>query len=57
MGIYTILTNKKAKGNKGFIIAMAKETKADAVIKVLHKISLKQRKKVKKITFDMAGDM
>ena len=42
--LYTILTNKKAKGKKGTLVAMVKETKADAVIKILHKIPLKQRK-------------
>ncbi|TYB71471.1 hypothetical protein ES676_12440 [Bizionia saleffrena] len=30
--LYTILTNKDAKGNKGAIIAMVKGTKADVVI-------------------------
>ncbi|MEP5338337.1 MAG: transposase [Algibacter sp.] len=44
-----MLTNKKVKGKKG--------TKADAVIKILHKIPLKYRKKVKEVTLDMAGNM
>jgi transposase len=55
--LYTILTNKNAKGKKGAIIAMVKGTKADAVIKILHKIPLEQRKKVKEVTLDMAGNM
>ena len=55
--LYTILTNKKAKGKKGAIIAMVKGTKADTVIEILHKIPLKQRKKVKEVTLDMAGNM
>lgn len=55
--LYTILTNKKAKGKKGAIIAMVKGTKADDVIKILRKIPLKQRKKVKEVTLDMAGNM
>ena len=55
--LYTILTNKKAKGKKGAIIAMVKGTKAESVIKILHKIPLKQRKKVKEVTLDMAGNM
>ncbi len=55
--LYTILTNKKAKGKKGAIIAMVKGTKAETVIKILHKIPLKHRKKVKEITLDMAGNM
>lgn len=55
--LYTILTNKNAKGKKGAIVAMVKGTKAEAVIKILHKIPLKQRKKVKEVTLDMAGNM
>lgn len=55
--LYTILTNKKAKGKKGSLIAMVKGTKADVVIKILHKIPLKQRKKVMEVTLDMAGSM
>ena len=55
--LYTILTNKKAKGKKGAIVAMVKGTKAEVVIKILHKIHLKQRKKVKEVTLDMAGNM
>ena len=55
--LYTILTNKKAKGKKGAIVAMVKGTKADAVIKVIHKIPLKMRVKVQEVTLDMAGNM
>lgn len=55
--LYTILTNKKAKGKKGAIVAMVKGTKAETVIKILHKIPLKQRNKVKEVTLDMAGNM
>lgn len=55
--LYTILTNKKAKGKKGALVAMVRGTKAEAVIRILHKIPLKQRKKVKEITLDMAGNM
>ncbi|EDM42820.1 IS1167, transposase [unidentified eubacterium SCB49] len=55
--LYTIITNKKAKGRKGAIVVMVKGTKAEAVIKILHKIPLKQREKVKEITLDMAGNM
>ena len=36
---------------------MVKGTKAEAVITILHKIPLKQRKKVKEVTLDMAGNM
>ena len=55
--LYTIVTNKKAKGKKGALIAMVKGTKAENVIDILHKISIKQRKKVKEVTLDMAGNM
>lgn len=55
--LYTIVTNKSAKGRKGAIVAMAAGTKAEAVIEVIEKISLKQRSLVKEITLDMAGNM
>ena len=55
--LYTILTNKKAKGKKGAIVAMVKGTKAETVIKILQKIPLKTRKIVKEVTLDMAGNM
>jgi transposase len=32
-------------------------TKAETVVKILHKIPLKHRKKVKEVTLDMAGNM
>ncbi|TYB80397.1 transposase [Bizionia saleffrena] len=51
--LYTILTNKDAKGNKRAIISMVKGTMADVVIKTLHKMPLKQRKKV----MDMVANM
>jgi transposase len=53
----TIVTNKNAKGKKGAIVAMNKGTKAETVIKILSKIPLKQRKKVKEVTLEMAGNM
>ena len=43
--VYTIITNKDAKGQKSAIIAMIKGTKAEVVIKILHKIPLKHKKK------------
>jgi transposase len=36
---------------------MVKGTKAETVIKILHKTPLKHRKKVKEVTLDMAGNM
>lgn len=55
--LYTIVTNKAAKGKKGAIVAIIKGTKAEVVIAHLEKISLSKRKKVKEITLDMASNM
>lgn len=55
--LYTILTNKDAKGRKGAIVAMVEGTMAESIIKVIQKIPLKQREKVSEITLDMAGSM
>jgi len=55
--LYTILTNKAAKGKKGTIVAMVAGTKADVVISIIEKIPLKQRNKVTEITLDMAANM
>ena len=55
--LYTILTNKAAKGKKGILVAMVKGTKAENIIAVLHKIPERQRKNVKEVTLDMAGSM
>lgn len=55
--LYTVLTNKDAKGKKGAIVAMVKGTKAEDVIKILQQIPLKQRRNVKEVTLDMAGNM
>ncbi|MGK0413367.1 MAG: transposase [Polaribacter sp.] len=55
--LYTIVTNKNAQGKKGAIVAMIKGTRAEAVIKILSKTPLKQRKRVKEVTLDMAGNM
>ena len=55
--LYTIVTNKDAKGKKGALVAMVRGTKAEVVTKILEKIPLKQREKVKEVTLDMAGNM
>lgn len=55
--LYTILTNKDAKGRKGAIVAMIEGTRAESIIKVIQKIPQKQREKVSEITLDMAGSM
>ena len=55
--LYTILTNKAAKGKKGSIVAMIAGTKADTVISIIEKIPLKARNQVTEITLDMAANM
>lgn len=55
--LYTILTNKAAKGKKGAIVAMIEGTQSDNIIKVLKQISKDSRNKVIEVTLDMAGSM
>jgi transposase len=55
--LYTIVTNKAAKGKKGALVALVKGTKADTVIRILLKIPIGKRNKVKEVTLDMAGNM
>lgn len=55
--LYTIVTNKAAKGQKGALVAIIKGTAAETVIKHLKRISLSLRQKVKEVTLDMAANM
>jgi transposase len=55
--LYTILTNKAAKGQKGALVAMIKGTKAETVINILKRIPKNLRDKVEEITLDMASSM
>jgi transposase len=55
--LYTILTNKSAKGKAGSIVAIVAGTSSEKVINTLQKIPLRQRNKVEEITLDMAGSM
>lgn len=55
--LYTIITNKKAKGKKGSIVAIFAGTKVEPIIKQLLKIPANKRAKVKEITLDMANSM
>ena len=55
--LYTILTNKAAKGKKGSIVAIITGTKAEQVIEHILKIPKKLRNNVKEITLDMAPCM
>jgi transposase len=55
--LYTIITNKDAKGKKGVLVAIIEGTKSENIIAFLQKISLRQRNKVEEITLDLAGNM
>jgi transposase len=55
--LYTIITNKAAKGQKGALVAMVKGTESEKVIKILHKIKESTRNKVKEVTLDLAPTM
>lgn len=55
--LYTIITNKSAKGQKGCLVAMVKGTKTDDVVDILLKMPEGLRNKVKELTLDMAGSM
>jgi transposase len=55
--LYTVVTNKLAKGKKGTLVAMIKGTESEKVSQILGKISQRQRNKVEEITLDMAGSM
>ena len=55
--LYTIITNKQAKGKKGALVAIIHGTKSSEIIPILKKIPLEKRNMVKEITMDMAGSM
>lgn len=55
--LYTIVTNKEAKGRKGSVVAMIRGTQADKLIEVLQKIPEHKRKQVKEVTIDMAASL
>lgn len=55
--LYTIITNKAAKGRKGSLLAMVKGTQAASVIEILRKIPKRIRSKVREVTLDMAANM
>ena len=55
--LYTIVTNKDAKGRKGALVAIIKGTKSEVVSDVLMRIAMKERVKVEIITLDMSNAM
>ncbi len=55
--VYTILTNKDAKGRKGALVAMIKGVKSETVIDALKTITTTKRLSVKEITIDLSPTM
>jgi transposase len=55
--LYTIITNKKANGKVGSIVAIIKGAKAENIIQLLQKTPLRERNKVEEVTLHMAPNM
>ena len=55
--LYTIVTNKAAKGKKGALVAIVEGTTSDIVIEALEKIPEEKRNQVEEVTLDMADSM
>ena len=55
--LYTIVTNKAAKGRKGALVAIVSGTQSDKIIKALNRIPAKNREIVREVTLDMAWSM
>jgi len=55
--LYTVLTNKEAKGKKGCLCALIKGTKAEVIKSYVFKVPVSVRFSVKEITSDLANNM
>jgi len=55
--LYTIVTNKAAKGGKGALVAIVEGTSSEKVIEILEKIPEEKLNQVEEITLDMADSM
>ena len=55
--LYTIVTNKSAKGKKGALVAILEGTHSDTIIPFLQQLPVKERNKVEEVTLDLAGNM
>lgn len=55
--MYTVLTNKAAKGKPGTLVAMIKDTKSEQVSEVIKQIARHKRNKVKEVTCYLAYTM
>jgi len=55
--LYTIVTNKSAKGKKGALVAIVEGTSSEKVIEVLKKIPEDKLNQVEEVTLDMADSI
>lgn len=55
--VYTILTNKAAKGRKGALVAMVKGVASETVSGIFKKIPIEKRSEVKTVTTDLSSAM
>lgn len=55
--VYTVVTNKAAKGRKGALVAMIKGVASEKVIDNLKQLGLSKRRKVQTVTADLSGSM
>lgn len=55
--VYTILTNKAAKGRKGALVAMIRGVATDVVSEILHRIPHRKRLVVQTVTTDLSSAM
>ena len=53
--VYTVVTNKAAKGRKGALVAMIKGVASDNVIEKLKCLRLSKRRKAQTVTADLSG--
>jgi transposase len=55
--LYTVLTNKDARGRNGALVGMVGATKADEIVKQFSRIPRAQRERVQEVTLDLAENM
>lgn len=55
--LYTVVTNKEAKGRKGALVALMRGTNSEGIAQVLEKIDESKRLEVKEISMDLSSTM
>lgn len=55
--LYTVVTNKEAKGRKGALVALMRGTNSEGIAQVLEKIDESKRLEVKEISMDLSPTM